>query len=414
MNVLIVADRFFPSDPGGLARVAWDAAKALARRGHDVAFVAAESGPGATPPATSIVEGVTVHRFVRPVYPAWHPQRASVPIKLYAQAVKQALAGARFDTVHFHSIFTGMAVLQAIGGQAKRPRLVYTIHSPVAQEQHLTWSRQGLIGVFNSWIGMPIVRRMEQQLIAAADVVHVLSEFTAAQLRSEHPQLSKRYRVIPHFVYRDWRRTLSRDEARRRLGWQVATPSLFTVRQLRYRYGIEDAVAAVAPLAREGRCTLHIAGDGPDREKLESQVDSLGCHESIQLLGRISDDTLRLAYQAADLFLLPTRHLECFGLISLEAMSHGLPVLGTTVGAIPEVIGRILPDFLVPPESPDELRLKVEAFLAGRITSPSAQAIMRHVETNYAESAVIAAYERMYDEAIEALGDGPPSLKPTS
>jgi glycosyltransferase involved in cell wall biosynthesis len=396
VNVLIVADRFFPSDPGGLARVAWDAAEALARRGHDVAFVAAESGPGATPPATSIVEGVTVHRFVRPVYPAWHPQRASVPIKLYAQAVKQALAGARFDAVHFHSIFTGMAVLQAIGGQAKRPRLVYTIHSPVAQEQHLTWSRQGLIGVFNSAVGMPIVRRMEQQLIAAADVVHVLSEFTTAQLRSEHPRLSKRYRVIPHFVYGDWRRILSRDEARRRLGWQVATPSLFTVRQLRYRYGIEDAVAAVAPLAREGRCTLHIAGDGPDREKLESQVDSLGCHESIQLLGRISDDTLRLAYQAADLFLLPTRHLECFGLISLEAMSHGLPVLGTTVGAIPEVIGPVLPNFLVPPQNPEALRKKIAAFLAGRLAPASAREITEYVAGKYGEETIINQYEQMY------------------
>ncbi|NDC75319.1 glycosyltransferase family 1 protein [bacterium] len=396
MNVLIVADRFFPSDPGGLARVAWDAAKALARRGHTIAFVAAESGPGATPPATSTVEGVTVHRFVRPVYPAWHPQRASVPIKLYAQAVKRALVGSHFDAVHFHSIFTGMAVLQAIGGEAKRPRLVYTIHSPVAQEQHLTWSRQGLIGVFNSWIGMPIVRRMEQQLIAAADVVHVLSEFTTAQLRSEHPRLSKRYRVIPHFVYGDWRRILSREEARRRLGWQPATPSLFTVRQLRYRYGIEDAVAAVAPLAREGRCTLHIAGDGPDRDKLQSQIDSLGCRESVQLLGRISDDTLRLAYQAADLFLLPTRHLECFGLISLEAMSHGLPVLGTTVGAIPEVIAPILPDFLVPPQNPGELRQKLEAFLAGRLPPGSAGEISAYVYGKYGEGAIMNQYEQMY------------------
>jgi len=399
VNILIVADRFFPTDPGGLARVAWDVAKALARRGHLVDFIAAESGPGKFKAFTAEVEGVQVHRFWRPVYPAWHPQRVSVPITLYADAIKAAFAEKRFDVVHFHSIFTGMAVIRACRGVASRPVVVYTVHSPVAQEQQLTWSRQGLIGLVNGLVGLPMVRRMERRLIAFANATHVLSQFTANELRMEHPQLGVDYQVIPHFVYDSWVRELSRQEARSRLGWPLDVPCLFTVRQLRYRYGIDDAINAVAPLAATGHCHFYVAGDVPDRPKLQSLINSHGCDDAIKLLGRVEDGVLQLAYQAADLFLLPTRELECFGLISLEAMSYGLPVLGTSVGAIPEVIQPILADFIVPPSAVDTLRRKVQLFLEGHLAPPTEVEISGHVHSKYAEQRIIDLYERMYSRA---------------
>lgn len=396
MKILIVADRFFPSEPGGLARVAWDVAEALADRGHMVDFVAAESGPEKFEAITTVVGGVTVHRFWRPRFPAWHPHRLSVPISLYTEAVRNVVRETRFDAIHFHSIFTGMAVKRAVRQMPVRPRIVYTVHSPVAQEQHLTWSQQGLLGVVNDLIGTPIVRRMEGNLISFADETHVLSQFTARELRKEHPRLPGNYRVIPHFVYDGWVRAMPREEARRQLQWPRDIPCLFTVRQLRYRYGLDTAIEAVAPMASTGRCHLYIAGEGPDRAKLQKLIDSLGCQPTIKLMGRIDDETLRCAYQGADLFVLPTRHLECFGLISLEAMSYGLPVLGTNVGAIPEVTGPILPEFVIPPGDPVALRNKIDLFLEGRMNTPSETNISAHVRANYAAGRVIGEYEAMY------------------
>ena len=405
LNILIVADRFFPTDPGGLARVAWDVAKALGRRGHSVDFVAAESGPSKFEAFTEEVDGVHVHRFWRPLYPAWHPQRMSVPIGLYASAVKALLAKKEFDVVHFHSIFTGAAVMQACRGITSRPAVVYTVHSPVAQEQQLTWSRQGLIGLVNGIVGLPIVRGMERRLIALADATHVLSQFTAAELWKEHAHASVSCEVIPHFVYDDWTRQLSRQDARLRLGWPLDLPCLFTVRQLRYRYGVDDAIEAVAPLAAAGCCRLFVAGDGPDRTQLQALIDSRGCGENIKLLGRVEDETLQVAYQAAELFLLPTRHLECFGLISLEAMSYGLPVIGRRVGAMPEVLRPILPDLLVPPSDPAALRSKISLFLDGKLEVPTELKISEYVRSNYAEARVIDLYEGVYRRAqISAAG----------
>ena len=133
--------------------------------------------------------------------------------------------------------------------------------------------------------------------------------------------------------------------------------------------------------------------------KLRTQIDDSGCRESITLMGRLPDDTLQVGYQAADLFLLPTRALECFGLISLEAMSFGLPVLGTNVGAIPEVIGPVLPGFLSPPGDPEAFRAKITDYLDGRIIPPAEEVIRGHVTANYSELAVMTQYELLYERA---------------
>lgn len=408
MKILIVADNFFPSQPGGLARVAWDTAKSLAKRGHSVDLVAAEFNRVASSPSASNVDGVTCHLFRRPIFAPWNPRRFHAAVTAYTLAVCRALETKQFDVIHFHSIYSGIATLRGLSRVAQPAALVYTVHSPVAQEQTLTWSQQGLLGLLNQSVGLRIVRREERALLTRAHAVHVLSRFTKHELGREHPRLPNNYYLIPHFYYEGWRRHIPRSEAKAKLGWAEDCPTLFTVRQLRYRYGIEDAILAVAPLASAGRCRFYIAGEGPDRGKLERLIDENSVRGSITLMGTIPDQTLHLAYQAADLFLLPTRALECFGLISLEAMIHGLPVLATSAGAIPEVVGPVLPGFLTPPGDPAAFRAKLTDYLEGRLVPPSEQLLCRYVSANYSEAAVMEQYEKMYEDARLKVG-GPSS-----
>lgn len=398
MRLLIVADWFFPSVPGGLARVAWDVARLMARRGHHVEFVAAESDAALTGPVEEDHEGVVVHRFPRPRFAPWNPRRGAAQISLFRDAVARALPRG-FDVVHYHSIFTGMGAVDAVGRMPRRPALAYTIHSPIVAEQRLAWAQQGWIGRVNDMLGPPIMRRMERRLLDAADARHTLSAFVAGELAREHPSRRHGFHVIPHWVSPSWRRTLTSEQARERLGWRQSVQTLFTVRQLRPRYGIADAIAAVAPLARRGACDFRIAGSGPLDESLRATIREHGAEDGVRLVGRIGDDDLRLAYQAADLFLLPTRALEGFGLIILEALAYGLPVLGTTVGAIPEVLGGILPDFLVPPGDVAALRLKVEEFLTGRLQAPPAAVVSDAVHRLYGEPAIADRYESFYADA---------------
>ena len=408
MRLLIVADWFFPSVPGGLARVAWDVARLMARRGHHVEFVAAESAAALPFLAEEVHEGVTVHRFARPRYPVWNPRRGALQIALFRDTVAGVLARG-FDIVHYHSIFTGMGAVDAVRGMSRRPALAYTIHSPIVAEQRLAWSQQGWIGVVNNMLGPPVMRRMERRLLDAADVRHTLSRFTGNELAREHPRRGHRFHVIPHWVAPDWRRDKTKAEARGALGWPVNRQTVFTVRQLRPRYGIPDAVEAVVPLSRRGECIFRIAGAGPLESDLRELIRREQVEGAVELMGRISDDDLRLAYQAADLFVLPTRELECFGLIILEAMGYGLPVLGTRVGAIPEILEPLLPEFLVEPGDVAGLRAKFEHFIAGRLRAPSAESLAEAVHQTFGEQAASERYERFYDDAIRHHTTGLPA-----
>lgn len=389
----MVADRFFGDHAGGLARVAWDVAQLIANDGHRVDLLCLRVSAKPFPTYSERIGAVTVHRVSRPSLPPWHPERHRIPVRLLRNAITDLATNSKFDVVHYHSIFTGAAVRAALPSP---PRTVFTIHSPVALEQRITWKHQGAIGLANQLIGIPIVRRMERQLLKSADQCHVLSAFTATALHEQHPAINRNYEVIPHWVRPDWLRTVPKSEARNALGWPDDSPILFTVRGLRPRYGIADAIEAIAPLAKSGECRFFIAGDGTDRAALAQQIAHANVSDRIHLLGAISDDALKLAYQAADLFILPTRELECFGLIALESLAYGLPLVATTVGAIPEIVRPILPDFLVPPLSPQTLRDAVQRYLRGELIAPSASEMIDYARSAFSMEQARRMYSRVY------------------
>lgn len=393
MNVLMVADRFFGDHAGGLARVAWDVAQLIANEGHRVDLLCMRVSEKPFPKYSERIGAVTVHRVSRPSLPPWHPDRHRAPVRVLKDAITDLAANSRFDIVHYHSIFTGAAARAALPSP---PRTVFTIHSPVVLEQRITWKSQGVVGLANLLFGIPIVRRMERQLLQSADRCHVLSEFTAESLRKQHPSVKRNYDVVPHWVRPDWLRTIPKPEARKALGWPDDSPLLFTVRGLRPRYGIADAIEAVAPLAKAGNCRFFIAGDGPDRGTLAEQIKHANVSDRIHLLGAISDDALKLAYQAADLFILPTRELECFGLIALESLAYGLPLVATAVGAIPEIVRPILPDFLVPPFSPQSLRNVVQRYLRGELVAPSSSEMIEYGRSVFGMERARRMYHRLY------------------
>jgi glycosyltransferase involved in cell wall biosynthesis len=136
--------------------------------------------------------------------------------------------------------------------------------------------------------------------------------------------------------------------------------------------GIETLVEAASILARRGRSfRVLLGGGGSQREMLEQLVARRGIPDRVHFLGRIPEETLGAAYAAADCFVLPTRALECFGLIVLEAWSAGTPVIASRVAAIPELVERQGDEWLFPPGHADELADRMEKFLDGRLPNPS-------------------------------------------
>jgi glycosyltransferase involved in cell wall biosynthesis len=122
------------------------------------------------------------------------------------------------------------------------------------------------------------------------------------------------------------------------------------------RKGYDVLVAALARLEHLP-WRLVIAGDrgrSPQTSRrLEADIAARGLADRIRLLGAVSPDELASLYASCDLFVLPSR-FEGYGMAFAEALAHGVPVVGTTAGAIPETV----PDaagVLVPPDDPEAL-----------------------------------------------------------
>jgi glycosyltransferase involved in cell wall biosynthesis len=154
------------------------------------------------------------------------------------------------------------------------------------------------------------------------------------------------------------RRAELRQRLRRSLELHDDTFVFAAVGNIKPEKGFEDLLEAAASLRNmaAGRaCTVLIAGEPADKEyhaALVAQSKKLNPGGDVRFLGYCSDT--QSLYSAADAFVLSSRK-EGLPMVLLEAMSAGLPVVATEVGAVPEVIRRDLDGLLVPPASADQL-----------------------------------------------------------
>lgn len=155
-----------------------------------------------------------------------------------------------------------------------------------------------------------------------------------------------------------------------------------------------DAFALVT--AREPRARLVVIGDGPEHAALAQRLQQHGLDGSVQLLGALPDDAeVRAWYGRASIFCLPSEQ-EGFGIVFLEAMASGLPVVSTTAAAIPEVVPDGEAGLLVPPRYPAAL---AEALLR-LLQDPGLRARLRDAGRRHARG---YSWERVADRFLEAV-----------
>lgn len=119
-------------------------------------------------------------------------------------------------------------------------------------------------------------------------------------------------------------------------------PTLLFVGRLVARKGVDRLIEALAGLA-DRRWRLEVVGFGPERERLERTAERLSISDRVAFLGRLADDELAEAYRRATAFVLPATvderaDTEGLGVVLLEAMSYGVPVVATRRGGIVDVV----------------------------------------------------------------------------
>jgi len=335
LRVLAVADVSPLAVVGGGERVLWEQMRRLARRGHDVRVLCRAART--VPAAPTVREGVEIVEFASTRRSPLRFLRTTV---LEARRAAARLLDARdADVLNVYQPLSGYGVLASAAGR-RRPAL-YSFLSPAPLEyrsrrrmtRHHVGGVAGLAGLAALWM-------TERACLRRAARVHVMSDFSRALLWRLYRIPAERLVHIGGGVDLDrFRPAGDRRVARAELGLALERPLLLTVRNLEARMGLDTLVDAMATLVRHRPdALLLIAGSGSQRPALEERVAALGLDKHVTFLGFVPDTELPRYYQTADVFVLPTRELEGFGLVTAEALACGTPVLGTRVGATPELL----------------------------------------------------------------------------
>ncbi|MCJ8280375.1 MAG: glycosyltransferase family 4 protein [Rivularia sp. ALOHA_DT_140] len=177
---------------------------------------------------------------------------------------------------------------------------------------------------------------------------------------------------------------LSIPEARTKLGWSVERPILFTSRRLVHRVGLDKLLLAIAQIKPKiPDIYLAIAGKGPLKNSLQQQVVELGLEDNVKFLGFLPEELLPVAYQAADLTIMPSQSFEGFGLAIVESLASGTPVICTPVGGMPEILEQFSPDMITDSIEVSDIAKKLEQVFLGEIAKPSREQCREYAVSNF-------------------------------
>jgi phosphatidyl-myo-inositol dimannoside synthase len=197
----------------------------------------------------------------------------------------------------------------------------------------------------------------EKRHVRGADRILAPSAHTAGRIVSDYGVPSDRIAVVPEPIdLARWRAALAAAPDLPR-----GPVSILCVAHLYPRKDVATLLDAMARLA--GGAVLRVVGTGPALAGLERRAREVGLGGRVEFLGHLPFDRLAAEYRRADLFCLPSRQ-EGFGIVFLEAMAAGLPVVAVRAAAIPEIVADGASGILVPPGDAAALANALERLIA--------------------------------------------------
>jgi glycosyltransferase involved in cell wall biosynthesis len=354
----------------------------------------------------AIVHGVPVHRF-RYAPRRWEdlthdetaPDRvrqrpgylALVPgyVLCGMGAARRLVRRCHFDIVHVHWPLPH-ALLGLAAQRAARVPLVCSFYGV-----ELTWARR-------FWPFRLFLRRM----IRRADAVTAISTYTAGLIRQIH---ERRVELIPFGATVD--PGITPVESRREVGRPF---ELLFVGRLVERKGVRYLLDAIAQLQDRYDVLLRVVGDGPWRSRLEAHARTLSLQDRVRFEGFVSKDELARRFAGCDAFVLPAvvdakGDTEGLGVVLIEALSYGKPVVATSVGGIVDIVRDGETGLLVPPEDADALARAIATYIEeperARTLADSGRA---HVDAQFSWPTIIDRLTSLYRElTLPRVGERP-------
>jgi glycosyltransferase involved in cell wall biosynthesis len=246
-----------------------------------------------------------------------------------------------------------------------------------------------------------VKRAVERVVYRRAVRVVVLSHAFKRLLVERYGVAPWRVEVVPPGVDLTAFRPGDRGEARQGLGLPAGGRVVLAVRRLVPRMGLDVLIDAWARLVPDASDVLVVVGQGRERQNLEDLATRLGVAGTVRFMGRVGEATLLQCYHAADLVVVPSVALEGFGLIVLEALACGAPVIATSTGGLPEVLAPLDPGLIVDPGDAGGLAARITAAFDGSSPLPARDRCRRHAES-FTWQRAGRAHRAIYADAVRA------------
>ncbi|WP_241988395.1 MULTISPECIES: glycosyltransferase family 4 protein [unclassified Halorubrum] len=320
MDICLVS-KMFPPDVGGAETYAYELSNTLGRAGHNVDVFTMEA---ATDGEIDVHENVSVTRLMK------RRRLVTVDTVLFSIVARRKIDFDAYDVVHGTLMPASTVAFTPGFGMADVP-LVVTSHGTSVGEMRSS-DPHTYEDYLMKYVFHPMNIVLDSIAGRFADRIIAISDHTQEQLVDTYRFDSDRVSMIPHGV--------DNERFHPDAGPHPAPDSekftLLYVGRLGPRKGVDLAIESFAALDRPD-VELLIAGTGRHEDRLRNLASELGVSNRVRFLGFVPDDELPALYASSDLFVLLSSY-EGYGLVLLESMACGTPVVASRAGGITTVV----------------------------------------------------------------------------
>jgi len=375
-----------PRIVGGIARHCSGLAGALAKLGHSVHIVTLDF-PGA--PSYEEIEGVRIYRtpieLGHPNFIVW----TLIFNHFIEKRVAMLSRDVKFDILHAHDWLVAPASIAS--KHYLRLPLVSTIHSTEVGRSH---------GLHNP--DSYLIDGVEWWLTYESKRIIVTSNAMKREVEDHFHLPSEKIDIIPNAIDASkYNIPVDRGNVKRRFGIDPSERIVLFVGRLVPQKGVEYLIMAAPKIVeRHPEARIVIVGDGWSKDYLLSLAASTGCQHKITFLGFISDQDLIEIMLSSDVLVVPSIY-EPFGIVALEGMAAGIPIVASNTGGLAEIIEHDRTGFLAYKENPDSIAWGVNRILSDPgYASWLVQNAKRKIREVYSWDAVARRTIETYERAL--------------
>ncbi|OQY88555.1 MAG: glycosyl transferase [Anaerolineae bacterium UTCFX1] len=337
-----------------------------------------------------------VHIPAGPEHPMSKQELAEY-IPQFAEGIKDFAIdkGIQYDIIHSHYWMSGIAAASLSDAWAGAP-IVHMFHTLGEMKNRIARTEAEREGAYRIEGEKRVLRRVDRIVVAT------LAEMT--QLRFLYKADSSKMVVIPPGVNVGRFYPIPSDEAKAYIGLKPDDRMILFVGRIEPLKGVDTLLEAMSCLQMKESRPVHLAIIGGDPSaspeemnaemaRLKNLCEVLGLDQSVVFLGVRDQDKLSYYYSAAEVVVMPS-HYESFGMVALEAMACGTPVIASEVGGLAYLVRDGETGFTIPAEEPETLCEKLSWLL-------NDEALRRKMSAQAAAYAQDYAWEKIAKRIVD-------------